>query len=361
MLQAAGVISLSQTMKVARRAHILLLVAAVPASSRGQDLTAALSGEAQRCRAALAAIPSSDFVDGERPRLTSLLNDTESLLQSGRIAMAIETLSSVAPGVQGMERAGSGWDDTGKTSGKHMDALTREWEDVGPTLKSDLGRFPAAKPAEQTSFIRAMAEQSLGQVGEQYRVAVDYGRVSGASYGAYYLGRAEGHLAWALFLSRLKTPSAKPLATVTSLGAPIERLEDEIVTAYAKPGSTAQHTNFILANSSLKLAKELNQQGYLSGAMVTMLRSLLALSLATLPTPAREQEATLATVAARFEERFAASGHDHTVGQSLVEKARVSLEKAGARGDDADRERQRASALLTVVIPRYIDLMGGLE
>ena len=39
------------------------------------------------------------------------------------------------------------------------------------------------------------------------------------------------------------------------------------------------------ANSSLKLAKELEQHELRFGALLTLLRSLFALSLATLPTP----------------------------------------------------------------------------
>lgn len=320
-----------------------------------------LAAEAQRDRVALAAIPASPLVDSERPRLKGLLDDVDSLLKAGRIAPAIETLSSAAPGVSAIARAGAGWDDTGKGPGKHLDDLAKEWEEVGRALRVDRTRFPGAMPAGQSAFVRALAEQALGQVDEHYAVAVDYGRFSGVSAGAYYLGRAEGQLSIALFLSRLTSDSTRPVGPLPSLAGPIARIEDEIVDAYAKPGSTVQHSNFIVANSSLKLAKELDGHALRLGSLATLLRSLLYLALATLPAPAGDQDAVLAAKADDFTKRFAISKGDHSIGAAFVEKARIALEKSQAGGEGVERERLRAAALLTVVVPRYIEIMEGLE
>jgi hypothetical protein len=209
--------------------------------------------------------------------------------------------------------------------------------------------------------VRALAEQSFGQIDEHYAVAVDYGRVSGVSSGAYYLGRAEGHMAFALFASRLTSPPAKGDLALPSLAGPIAAIENDIVTAYAKPGSTAQHTNFILANSSLKLAKELDRHDLRLGSLATLLRSLFSLSLATLHAPDALQDQALADQADGFEKRFTASKYDDSIGEAFVEKARIALERAHAGGDAAARERLRAAALLGVVIPRYIEIMEGFE
>ena len=339
----------------------MVLAFAIPAASRGQDAAKVLGAEVQRNRAVLDAIPASPMVNGERPRLKGLLDDVDALVKNGRISAAIETLSSAAPGVAALARAGAGWDDAGKGSGKHLEDLTREWEAAGRALKADRSRFPASMPAGQSAFVRAMAEQALGQVDEHYAVAVDYGRFSGVSSGAYYLGRAEGQLALALFLSRLSSASTRPVMTIPSLAGPIGRVENEIVEAYAKPGSTAQHTNFILANSSLKLAKELDLHDLRLGSVATLLRSLLYLSLATLPPPAAGQDPALAAKADEFEKRFALSKRDESIGEAFVEKARVAMEKGRAGGEGAERERLRAAALLTTVVPRYIEIMEGFE
>jgi hypothetical protein len=344
----------------ARGSLPLLLVAlmAVPADAAG-TLKETLSAEIARNQASLAAIPSSALVDGERPWVKSQLDDAATLLTADRVNAAIETLSSAVPGVAALARAGSGWDDTGKGAGKGIEALTREWEDVGRAIRENRSKFPAQKPDGQSAFIRAQAEQSLGQIDEHYAVAVDYGRFSGVTSGAYYLGRAEGHLNLALFLSRLTLPAAKAAAPFATFATPIARIENDIVSAYARPGSTAQHTNFILANSSLKLAKELDQHASPRGALVTMLRSLFALSLATMPQAGAEMEKALAARADEFEARFASSERDESIGLAFVEKARIALERSRAGGEAGERERMRAAAILSAVVPRYIEVMKG--
>ena len=147
------------------------------------------------------------------------------------------------------------------------------------------------------------------------------------------------------------------MSELATLAGPLSRLEDEIVTAYAKPGSTAQHSNFILANSSLKLAKELEAKGRHHGALITLLRGLFSLSLATLDTPGAAETRSLAEEAARFETRLGAAKVDETIGAAFLEKARIALEKSEAGGEGSDRERLRAAGLLRVVIPRYIEIM----
>ncbi len=342
-------------------AAAVVLVLASSAPGRGEDVAGGLRAEIQRSRIALDAIPGSPLVDGDRPRLRALLDDAEDQLKQGRTLAALESLSSAGPGVRALASAGSGWDDTGKGAGKHLDALANEWEEAGRRLKADRSKFPANPPKGESAFVRALAEQSIGQIDEHYAVAKDYGRESGVSAGAYYLGRAEGQLAWALTLSRLPGDSEKAALRLTSLKAPLATLEDDIVEAYAKPGSTAQHTNFILANSSLKLAKELEQHELRFGALLTLLRSLFALSLATLPAPAVDQETDLAERASEFEKRFAASKRDDSIGAAQVEKARISLEKARAGGGSGERERLRAAALLRVVVPRYLEITEGMN
>jgi hypothetical protein len=321
------------------------------------DLRETLADETQRSRVALNGIPSSTLVESDRPRLRGLLDEVDAYLKAGRFGLAVESLSSAAPGVAALSRAGAGWDDTGQGKGKHIDDLVKEAAEVGGSLKSDRSRFPVQKHASQSAFVRAAAEQSFGQIDEYYAVAVDYGRVSGVSAGAYYLGRAEGQMAFALFLARLGAGKPTKALSLGSLAPAVDAVENEIITAYAKPGSTAQHANFILANSSLKLARELETHGLRFGSLVSLLRGLFALTLATLPPPPADQDAALAGRAEAFEKRFGASTRDDSIGEAFVEKARVALEKCSAGGEAAERERLRAAALLGVVVPRYLEIM----
>lgn len=344
-----------------RSAGLVLAFLALASTGRADGIGDPLSAEIARRRSALDALPSSPFVDGERPRVQGQLDDALTLLKANRVSTALESFSSAIPGASALTRAGSGWDDSGKGPGKGIDSLAREWEEVGRVIERDRPEFAVARSNSQSLFIRALAEQSFGQIDEHYAVAVDYGRYSGVTSGAYYLGRSEGHLALALFLSRLEAPPAHAVPTLSSLAGPINRIESDLVAAYARPGSTAQHANFILANSSLKLARELDGRGSYRGALVTLLRSLFALSLATTEVPGPDQEPALAALADELSRLFAASNRDESIGEAFVEKARIALEKCRAGGENADRERLRALALLGTVVPRYIEIMKGFE
>lgn len=338
-------------------AILLAGLAAMPAApDTTRALPQAISHEIDRNQAVLSGLPSSPLGEGEIPRLKGQLDSCRALMRSGHEAAALETLSSAFPGIAGLRRASTGWDDSGQGSGKGIDALAREWEEVGRALEVERPKFPADPPAKESAFIRALAEQSMGQIDEHYAVAVDYARFSGASAGAYYLGRAEGQLALALFLSGLPGESAKAPLVLPSLAAPMAALEDDIVAAYAKPGSTKEHTNFIIANSSLKLARELDQKGWRLGALLTMMRGRMALGLATLAPPGRDQEEALDASLDAIAKRLSASRVDQTIGSALVEKARLALEASHRRGDDADHERLRAASLVNEVLPRYLGL-----
>lgn len=315
--------------------------------------------EAARQKASLAALPPGPLVDSERPRMLGLIDDAMTLERSGRSLAALETLASVAPGIPALARAASGWKEADSGSGKGIDALQKEWEAVGAGLRPARAAFDSAPMSGQSAFIRALAEQSLGQVDEHYAVAVDYGRFSGLSAGAYYLGRAEGQMSWALTLARLPGERTGAPLSLPALGPALARLEDDIVEAYAKPGATAQHTNFILANSSLKLARELDGHGLRFGALLTLLRSRLALTLATTTTPSPSRQPELRAAALAAMKRFEASAQDESIGRSLAEKALAALDRSEASGEAADRERLRAAALIDVVIPACVELTKG--
>jgi hypothetical protein len=326
-------------------------------NARAQD-PAVLAREIERDRALLKGLAKSPLVDSESPRLVGLLTDTEAFIKSGRTSSAVETLAAASPGAVALAKAADGWGQ-GAMPGKNIDALIDEWEDAGKSIARDRKRFPTVKGTRQSAFLRALAEQSLGQIDEHYAVAVSYGRESGLSSGAYYLGRAQGQMAFALFASNLDSAEARKDRLPPSFKAALQSLDGEIVAAYAKPGSTAQHPNFITANSMLKLAKELDQKQLRYGSLITLMRSAFALALATTTPPAATSENEIATTLGDLDKRFSESPFDESIGAAYVEKARISLEKARAGGDAADRERLRAHAIATSVLPRYIELTGG--
>ena len=320
---------------------------------------AALTREIERNRVQLRGLAKSPLVDSEVPRLETLLTDVEGLIKAGRLAAALEWLGSVSPGTVAVAKAGEGWAESATGPGKKIEALEADWIAIGKAIARERPRFPTGRSDKQSAFLRAVAEIAIGQIDENYAVAVSYGRESGLPAGAYYAGRAQGLMAFSIVASSFTSSETRKDRIPVSLEKPLLALDDAIVMAYAKPGSTAQHGNFITANSMLKLARELDQQGLRYGALLTLMRSAFALALATIAPPDPSTGKNIAMALDELEKRFKDSAFDESIGDSYIEKARISLEKADAGGETGDRERLRAHAIATVVLPRYMELTGG--
>ena len=85
------------------------------ASPSTQQVVESLRAEVSCERKALDSLPSSPFVDGERPRLKGLPDDTDALLKASRLNVALEGLSSTSsadhrhvPRLHGLGRHGEG-------------------------------------------------------------------------------------------------------------------------------------------------------------------------------------------------------------------------------------------------------------
>lgn len=321
-----------------------------------QDVASKISAEINATRTALGALPATDLVKQSTPGLQEALTDADAQIRAQRPYVALEALAGARPQVQALTRASAGWGG----QGKGIDELAKEWELAGKALASQRGKFPA-QATKQSQLIRALAEQSLGQVQENYAASLDYGRTSGVQFGAYYIGHAEGHMAFALFSSALRSPDPRMPIPLPSLAVQLDAFEKELLAAYAKPGATAQHTNFIIANASLKLARELDQQGYRAGALFIFLRAWMAFGQATLPAVPPEQLPTLQAAAGQMARKFTGISGDHSIGEAYLQKAQLALERSAAGGEAGDRQRLRAAALLQIVIPRYFEILEGKQ
>ena len=78
---------------------------------------------------------------------------------------------------------------------------------------------------------------------------------------------------FAAFCRAMSAPASRPAPPLRSLAGEIDRLEDEILAAYRPPASIDHHRDFILANSALKEARELDAAGLRYGALLRYLQA----------------------------------------------------------------------------------------
>lgn len=334
---------------------LFLLPLFLASAARAQDLPGQLLSRVSKGRAVLDALPTSDFVKAESQGPRAQLGDVEAQVQAKRTHIGLETLSSAAPGIDGLAAAANGW----VGPGKGIDALEKEWTAAGQGIERDRKKFPARAIAGQSAFVRAVAELSIGQVSENYAAALEYGRFAGVQSGAYYMGRAQGHLAFALFSAQLADGHQRRALRVPSMAAHVTAADKEIIAAYARPGATTFHSTFISANSSIKLARELEGKGYHAGALVMLLRAVLALGNIERAAPPVSEIPNLRAKAAEYAKQFAADKRDQSIAEQYAQKVEMALEAGSVAGEAGDRQRLRADVLLNVVLPRYLAIIGG--
>lgn len=338
---------------------LLLLPFLLASTALAQDFQSQVLARLSKSRATLDTLPAagSEFVKTQAQSTRTQLADIEKEIQAKRAHIGLETLAGTEPGIDGLAAAARDWG----AAEKGIVTLEREWKTVGEGIERARSKFPARALPGQPAFIRAVAELSFGQVSENYAAALEYGRFSGAEFGAYYMGRAQGHLAFALFSARLKDATSRMPLNVPSVAAHIASTDKELVAAYAKPGSTSFHQWFISANSAIKLARELEAKGYHAGALVMMLRAVLALGNIERKAPPVSEIPNLRAKAAEYAKLFAAAKRDQSIGEQYVQKAELALDASSAEGEAGERQRLRADVLLNMVIPRYLAIIEGAK
>lgn len=226
-----------------------------------------------------------------------------------------------------------------------MPAFEAEWTRVGGALGGELGA-PSAEALRgvQPSALRALGEAALPQVRIFYEASLEYGRNTEPQSGLFYLGAAQAQREFAAFCRTLSTPSPRAVV-LRPLGAELDALETELLSAYRPPASIERHREFIGVSSALKEARELDALGLRHGALLRYLQAALRFGpLHALPAL---DSAALSAKQQDLETRLASDGRDLSLGRLFLEAAQDDLAGAAA-GQPAT-----AAAVVSDVLPRY--------
>jgi hypothetical protein len=208
---------------------------------------------------------------------------------------------------------------------------------MGGELRDAFG--PASFDAIRPASLRAVAEAAHPQVKGFYDASLDAARETLPQYGLFYVGQAHAQRDFVALCRSLATTDTPRPPALRSLHGELEALESEMLAAYRPPASIDRHTEFIIAHSALKEARELDAAGLRFGAL------LLYLQAAQRYAPLRNERSSLDSdeitkKLEEFEARFAEPGVDHSIGRIFLESA---------QSDPAN-----APAIATDVLPRYV-------
>jgi hypothetical protein len=198
--------------------------------------------------------------------------------------------------------------------------------------------------------LRAIGEASLPQAGVFYHASVEYGRSTTPDSGLYYLGAAKGQRDFVSIVETLGEagaftgPARHTPPPVRDVSGELEALQDDLLAAYRPPASVDRHREFIVANSMLKEARELQALGLRHGALLRYLQA--SVRVAPLRAGAPAPDASLPNRLKALEPRL--GGADHSIGRLLLEWAQADLAEHATDG-----QALVAAAIASDALPRY--------
>jgi hypothetical protein len=231
-------------------------------------------------------------------------------------------------------------------------AFENEWRRVGQELAMKERLLATKTNLSLPAAVKAMVESSLTQVQPYYQSSRLYGRNTTIGDGLYYLGVAPANLDFALFCQQLKFEKPKSAPKLGSIETEISALEAAAVKAFQDPDNTEKQRAFIQISSTLKMARELNEEKRFAGALKTYLDALLDFGLVRASAPDAERSAELKKEAAKFRTLFSSSPTDQTIGLIYIEMALAA---------DGDLGLQRAAVIVEKLLPSYLKSLSEIK
>ncbi len=284
---------------------------------------------------------TDDLSKQVRDGATAGLAHIEQALKEGRRSLALLRMSSVANDVAALRYL----KERPPQQRQDVAAFEVEWTRLGGVLAPGLkAPSPAAFDGVRPAVLRAIGEASLPQAGVFYHASVEYGRSTTPDSGLYYLGAAQGQRDFGAFVRTLAEAPAAPAPPVRDVSGELEALQDDLLAAYRPPASVDRHREFIVANSTLKEARELQALGLRHGALLRYLQA--AVRVAPLRAGATAPDVALADTLKAMAPRL--DGADHSIGRLLLEWAQADLAEHAADG-----QALIAAAIASDALPRY--------
>ena len=317
-------------------------------SARAADVrapNAAIAAEIARLRAVVATLPEPMLGADERKQLQLQLATLDDLLQAGRSAGALHGLLRSARYVDAQAFRAS----KAAEIKEGMPALEREFPRFDEDRRRQLGGLGSEA---ESAIARALSETALYESRIVHEACLVYGSQVGADAGYFYLGEARALLAFARFARGLKAEAVRPLPSLRPLAPRLAELEQRLLDAYAGNTASPQASAFARANGALKLARELDREKAVWGALYQYLLAEQALGQARAAAPTREA-AELRRALEPLAERLGAAKSDHTLALAFVQVAQNAL-----AAPDPKPALGNAQVVVDVVVPAYLELVG---
>jgi hypothetical protein len=294
-------------------------------------------------RSIVAAETSSEQLWADaKAGIEASLNDAQRALAAGRRWFALERLSQARQSLLATRFALQH-----PAERADLAAFEREWTRLAATL-GNTSPAPASLEAVRPAALRALAEVAMPQIRLNYDAGLEYGRNTQPEFGLYYVGVADAQRQFVALARTMSAPlsGSRSAPQLRSIAGEIAAVQHDLLSLYRPPASTERHSEFIVASSALKEARQYDASGLRYAALLRYLQATQRTAM--LQTAGAGDSVAVATQWKALRTRLEGSRVDHTIGLLMLERAEAALDTDTAVG------RQTAAAIAIETMPRYV-------
>ena len=328
-----------------RRSLLLscFLMLVVGAAAASLDAKSQIEAEIERLEQSAKSQPADDdYWKDLAVLVSSSLDRADKALRAGNLYLSLEEMGRARVLLDSFEYT----KQSPEVLKQGLQGFELAWRTVSRELANSdreaRKRIWKGKPA----VLRALAEAAQGKSLTLVEASRAYATVTDPKAGYYYLGEARAQAEFARFCYSLELPMQGAAFVGHSMRPQIERLQEQINAAFVPPRSIERHRDFILLNSTLKVASELDAAKLYAGALYQYLSAVqqLARLNAGSETSASPQ---LQQGIAEARKRLSTAKRDDSIAELFLQRAEFL---AGEKESDS---LTKAAVIADQVLPAY--------
>jgi hypothetical protein len=318
-------------------------------TASAQDAATQTKTEIERLQQSLKDKPiaNSDIAE-MNSEIEGNLTGAASALAAGRLYLSLEGLGRAEDHMHGARTLDAKADEI-KDS---LPAFESEWNKASVQLTA-LDKSARGKNwSHTTAGVRAISEAAQGRAIPLLEGGRGFATATKPKDGLFYMGQAQGEMAFAEFVSRLTAPRKAAPAPLRSILPELEALQEKTNAAFQPPRSIDMHPRFIALNSTIKAARELDSSKAYAGALYQYLEAVRHFGMLDPAAPDAAKQASLRTALADELKKVSAAKRDDSILQIFLERAEGWLTKPDGAPPSPD-EWRATQVVLQQVLPAY--------
>ncbi len=315
----------------------------------GQDAASQIQAEVEGLQQALAKKPitfpgNPDANRGAGDALKSALKDQS----AGRLYLSLYEIGEVSDFIHGA------WTimDKAETVKSSLPAFEAEWEKASAGITALDRQTRATNWSDSPAALQALSETAEAKTMPLLEAGRGFAVSTEPKDGLFHIGEAQGQAEFAAYVSSLHLPRKGAAYPLRSLLPELASLQQKVNAAFQPPRSIDLHVQFMLINTALKQATELDASKSYAGALCQYLKAVHDYGLLDAGPVETSGQPALKDALAQARGRLNASSRDESIAQLFLEWAESSVSHPDGSAPSAD-DWKSAAVTVDQVLPAY--------